>query len=278
MSQKKDRIRASITTITIHLLLLIGLLFLGLSTPLPLPEEEGVEVNLGYSDMGSGTIQSIKPLEQAEPTAATATPKSSEQIDEDIVEEDNEEVPAIQEKPAEKPKQEKFEEPEEVKEVIKEEVKPEPIVEKKPEPKPKPVVDPRLMYTGKKVAKGESQEGPDKTPGDKGKETGDINSKGYDGLGGLGNGISFSLGNRKAKTLPKPKYISDDQGSVVVSIYVNKQGKVIRAEIMQKGTSVTDIELRKMARNAAMKASFTPDMDAAEVQKGTITYKFIKLN
>ncbi len=150
--------------------------------------------------------------------------------------------------------------------------------EVEPEPDPEPVVDPRLIYTGKKNKTGDSSEGNDNEAGDKGKVTGDPNSNGYDGLGGKGNGVSYSLGNRKAKSLPKPVYDSEDQGKVVVSIWVDKTGKVTRAEITQKGTNVTDIKLRNMARQAALKAKFTPDIEAAEVQKGSITYNFIKLN
>lgn len=281
MSEKKDKIRAIIGAILFHLLLLIALIFLGLSTPLPLPEEEGVEVNLGFSDVGSGNQQAQEPLEQIKPPPPTPENKAAEQPQEEIVEEQSDEAPAIQEKLAEKPKiEEKKPEP-----VVKEKVEEKPVVKeqpiitpKEPEPDPEPVVDPRLLYPGKKNNSGTSSEGPDKDAGDKGKETGDPNSSGYDGLGGQGNGISFSLGDRKAKSLPKPVYDSEDQGKVVVSIWVNKLGEVTRAEIMQKGTNVTDIKLRNMARDAALKAKFTSDSEAAEVQKGTITYHFIKLN
>jgi len=37
------------------------LIFLSFTTPLPLPGEEGVEVNLGMDMQGSGTIQPEKP-------------------------------------------------------------------------------------------------------------------------------------------------------------------------------------------------------------------------
>ncbi|MBF8984751.1 energy transducer TonB [Lentimicrobium sp. S6] len=285
MSEKKDRIRAIIGAIIFHTLLLIVLIFLGLSTPLPLPEEEGVEVNLGFSDVGSGNQQRQLPIEQ--PKAPTPVPvqETAAQEEEEIVDQISDEAPAIQEKPAEKPEKPKQEEPKEIPEdkpeVVEEKVveKPVDVPEKiEPEPEPEPVVDPRLMYTGKKSKTGDSSEGPEQEAGDKGKVTGDPNSSGYDGLGGQGNGISFNLGNRKAKSLPKPNYDSDDQGKVVVSIWVNKMGEVTRAEVMQKGTNVTDIKLRNMARQAALKAKFTPDVDAAEVQKGSITYNFIKLN
>jgi len=283
MSEKKDRIRAASGAIIFHLLLLIMLFFMALITPLPLPEEEGVEVNLGFSDMGNGNQQRTQPIEQPKPPIPTPSTPPQEQIEEEIVQQETEEAPAITEKPAEKPKQEVVKEkPVEQKEIEEKPIevqKPQEIVEEvEPEPDPEPVIDPRLIYNGKKTKTGDSNEGNDKEAGDKGKVTGDPNSNGYDGLGGKGNGVSYSLGQRKAKALPKPIYDSEDQGKVVVSIWVDKSGKVTRAEIMQKGTNVTDIKLRNMARQAALKAKFTPDIEAAEVQKGSITYNFIKLN
>lgn len=281
MSEKKDRIRAIIGAIIFHLLLLIALIFLALTTPLPLPEEEGVEVNLGFSEVGSGYQQRQQPQEQVKPPAPVPAQKASTQAEEEIAEDLSEDAPAIQEKPTEKPEEKKVEEPIDTpEEVVQEEQVQEQVVEtpKEPEPEPEPVVDPRLLYPGKNNSQGDSNEGPDHQAGDKGKETGDPNSMGYEGLGGQGNGISFSLGNRKAKSLPKPSYDSEDQGKVVVSIWVNKMGEVTRAEIMQKGTNVTDIKLRNMARQAALKAKFTADVEATEIQKGSITYHFIKLN
>ena len=281
MREKKDKIRAIIGTIIFHLLLLIALVFMALITPLPLPEEEGVEVNLGFSDVGSGHQQKTKPMEQVKPPPPSPKVETPEQPDDEIVQTDEEEAPAIIEKPVEEPEKKiekkKPEESKKIEEQPVEEQKTEEIVEDKPEPKPEPVIDQRLIYTGKKNKTGDSQEGNDQVAGDKGKVTGDPNSNGYDGLGGKGNGVSYSLGGREAKSLPKPAYNSDDQGKVVISIWVDKMGNVTRAEVMQKGTVVTDIKLRNMARQAAMKAKFSVDKKAAEVQKGTITYNFIKL-
>ena len=45
MKVDKDRRRGMIGTITVHVLLLVFILLAALRTPLPLPGEEGVEVN-----------------------------------------------------------------------------------------------------------------------------------------------------------------------------------------------------------------------------------------
>lgn len=285
-AQKKDKIKATFGTLLFHALLILALFFMALKTPLPLPDEEGVEVNMGYSAVGQ-TLRQTTPQKQAEPTPpAEKTAASPQKVQEQpkeapvekVVEQNTDDAPAIaaKEKPKEQPKKE-----EKVIEKPKEEKKPEPEKPKEepkkaePKPEPKPLVDPRLMYTGPKS----NSQGNDQQEGVKGIETGTPNSTNYSGPGGVGeNGISYNLGNRKANSLPKPTYNSDDQGRVNVSIWVDKTGRVIRAEILQKGTTVSDIRLRNMARDAAMKAVFAPDNGAPEVQKGTITYNFIKLN
>jgi len=284
-AQRKDKMKAMLGTILFHALLILALFFMALKTPLPLPDEEGVEVNMGYSAVGQTVRQA--PQKQPDPTPpAEKIPSTPQKVVEQpkeapvekVVEQNTEEAPAIaaKEKPKEQPKKEEkvIEQPKEEKKPEPEKPKEEPKKEE-PKPEPKPVVDQRLIYTGPKA----SSQGNDQKEGVKGVETGTPNSTNYSGPGGVGeNGISYNLGNRKANTLPKPSYNSDDQGRVNVSIWVDKTGHVIRAEILQKGTTVSDIRLRNMARNAALKAVFAPDKEAPEVQKGTITYNFIKLN
>ncbi len=267
----KDKVKAWLGTILFHALLILALFFLALKTPLPLPDEEGVEVNLGFSEVGQNIEQEqpeelqtppLQPVEEIIEETVKDSPK------EEIVKEDTEEAPAIVSKP--KPKKE-IEKPIEEKKIEqpKKEIKPKEL-------EPEPVVDQRLIYTGSKTSR---SEGNDQQAGDKGVETGVPNAPNYSGIGGLGsNGISYDLGNRKANSLPKPSYNSDDQGKVNVRIRVDKNGKVISAEILQKGTTVSDINLHNMAVQAALKAVFDPDPNAAEIQVGSITYNFIKIN
>ena len=95
---------------------------------------------------------------------------------------------------------------------------------------------------------------------------------------GNGPGVSFSLGDRQSKNIPKPEYTSKEEGKVVVAITVDRDGKVIKAIPGAQGTTTTDATLRKLATNAALKATFKPNPKAPEEQVGTITYKFIKIN
>ncbi|MBI9033556.1 MAG: hypothetical protein JEZ03_03690 [Bacteroidales bacterium] len=289
MGLTKDQRRGLIGTIGIHALVVLMLFFLAFVTPLPLPGEEGVEVNLGYSDQGMGKIQPkpSNPPAQAKPKdVAKPKPKVVEQTSSDKAEEiktqNTEEAPAIEEK-----KEKKKEEQPKKEEKKQEEVKPQPqpkqveeLVEEKVEEvkEPDPVTDPRAMYPGKSKDTPAGNQGITGQPGDQGKPDGDPVTDTYEGLGGEGNGISFSLKGRKAKHLPKPTYDSEEQGRVVVTIYVNKYGEVTRAVAGARGTTVSDQKLHKMAREAALRAKFSSNPEAPEIQKGMITYTFVKLN
>ena len=304
MQNKRDKIRGIIGTILYHALILFALIFFGLSTPLPLPGEEGVEVNLGNSDMGSGVVQQPIPEEvpaapeeqeeevieevQEEEVVEQPPEKPVEQeevIEEEVIQQEVEEAPVIK-KPEEKKVEEVVEE-KPVEKVVEKE--PEPVVnpnalykkpkktEKKVETPPKPVVNPNALYKKSSNSKGTNQ-GITKGAGDQGKVHGTPESVNYEGLGGEGEGISYSLGGRGAKILPKPTYDSPEQGRVVVSIWVNRQGVVVRAVDGAKGTNISDLNLRRMAREAAMRAKFSEDPSAPDLQKGTITYNFIRIN
>ncbi|MEI6821842.1 MAG: energy transducer TonB [Bacteroidota bacterium] len=95
---------------------------------------------------------------------------------------------------------------------------------------------------------------------------------------GKGPGISFSLTGRTNKVLPHPSYNSKNNGTVVVKIWVNKNGVVTRVQAGVSGTTTTDLMLWKQAEEAAQKSTFSGDPNAPEEQTGTITYRFIHQN
>ncbi len=95
---------------------------------------------------------------------------------------------------------------------------------------------------------------------------------------GKGPGISYSLSGRSNKSLPHPNYNSNSNGTVVVKIWVNKNGQVTRVQEGVSGTTTTDQNLWAQARIAALKATFSSDANAPEEQTGTITYRFIHQN
>ncbi len=108
MRDKKNRVKGVIGTIMFHLLLVLALILFGLSTPLPLPGEEGVEVNLGNSDEGMGYVQEEEPAERIQETQAPPPPPPEEEVqEEEIITQDVEEAPSIQEEKERREKRKK---------------------------------------------------------------------------------------------------------------------------------------------------------------------------
>lgn len=254
MLKDKNSFYGIIGTISFHLILFLMFFLFGFSTPLPLPEEQGVEVNLGNSDEGMGTIQheeltenisASKPVQQADNTENISTQNIEESI--------------------------KLNDKKTDKKVNTENTKP-------TEEKPKDKINPLALFNTNKGGKNGGSEGETGKPGDQGNKFGNPDAKNHTGNPGGGGGPSFSLKGRSAKTLPKPDYNSNEQGAVVVKIWVNNNGEVTRVEAGQRGTTTSDRTLWKMAENAAMRSRFSPDENAPEDQTGTITYKFIRLN
>ncbi|MEZ5196687.1 MAG: TonB family protein [Bacteroidales bacterium] len=255
----KNKYKGIIGTVLFHTAILLLLLFLGFSTPLPLPGEEGVEVNLGTNLEGSGTVQPEKPvIERKTPPPPKPQP---EEVKEEIATQDIEPAPSIKETETEKPVEKVIEETKQ-KEIVKEE----------------PKVNPNALYKGKsKEAKVEG-EGITDNEGDQGKPTGSADSKNYIGTGGFGNGPSASLSGRVPTFLPSPSKNFQENGTVVVQITVDKYGKVVTAIAIDKGSNTTNSGLRRLAEEAAKKAVFNANMSAAEIQRGTITYHFVVKN
>jgi len=248
-----------IGTVIFHLLLFLSFLFMALHTPLPLPGEEGVEVSLGNSKTGSGLIQpeNLEPIEKPVPQVI----ENNDQ--EEIIEQNIEETPAI------------VKEKNKIKKPEKKVVEEKPVEKVKEEPK----VNPNALYTPNKNNNTTSgSQGNSDTQGDQGKPTGSAESTNPDGTSGAGNGVSFDLRGRGSVNLPKPSYDSKEQGKVVVTIWVNAEGRVVRVIEGTKGTTVTDQRLLAVAKEAALRAAFTADPKATDLQKGTITYIFIRQN
>lgn len=270
----KDRRRGIIGTITIHIIVLLSLFFFALRTPLPLPGEEGVEVNFGYDETGFGEIQSETPPPKQEQVQPPKRVIYDSPEDEEYVKQNVEEAPVIEEKmkveekPIKKPEKEVIKEP--VKEVM------EKPIEEKPVEAPKPIANPKARYTGPtNNSKSGTSQGVKEGAGDMGKPTGYKDSDNYDGQGGSGNGISYSLGGRGAKFIEKPTANFNEVGTVVVSIWVDRNGIVQKAQVSPKGTTVVDANMKKIALDAAKNSTFEADQTAAELQTGTISYKFV---
>lgn len=259
-NEQKGRTVALVITLVFHAAVILMLVFLALRTPLPLPGEEGVEVNLGNSDLGMGEIQP----EEAATLKSTAPPPTKSPADDEAVTENTDEAPAI----------------EKINKKVNKTTQPSTTRVSQPQPvaAKEPVTNPKALYPGKsnKNTQGGSQ-GITGQPGDQGKPNGTPGSTNYDGLGGKGSGIGYDLGGRGAKNLPKPVYNSDEQGDIVVEIKVDREGRVTYARAGARGTTISDQSMQRQAEDAARRSIFVRDPSAPEEQKGTITYKFRKM-
>lgn len=259
--------------------LTVGLLhLLGLHYWVPPPPEYGIEVNLGYAEAGMGAEPIL--AETASGPLPDLLPEPEPVAEEEVVlTSTDEEAPAIaaQPKPKPKPQTPPEREPES-------KPQPTPVSETpqvKPEPDPEkpvePAINPMALYPGKRKqqtnAAPATGQGIKPGEGDTGSPAGTAQSSDY-GRGGAG-GISFSLAGRTLMSLVKPEYNSEEQGIVVVKIWVNRQGEVIRTQVGVQGTTTMDEQLWATARRAAMGSRFVPKENAPEEQVGTISYKFI---
>ena len=234
--ENKNKTIAIGITVAVHAAVIAVLFILALTTPLPLPGEAGVEVNLGMYNEGMGVQQ------QPKPTKVIEAPKPKpEQVKEETVTQDTEEAPAIEE----------------------------------PKPKEEPKVNERALFKPvNQPVEQQSSEGNTETPGDQGNPNGGQNIANYEGQGGAGGGPSYDLGGRNAKSLPRPSSDFNEEGTIVVDIWVDRDGRVQRAEV-GKGTNISNARMRETAKQAALQSVFAPDKNAVELQRGTITYKFI---
>ena len=94
-------------------------------------------------------------------------------------------------------------------------------------------------------------------------------------IGESQDGYSLSE-NRFAITKVKPNYKCDELGKVVVRVWVNREGRTIKAEPGIRGTTESASCLFQEAKNAALQTTWTPYFDAPDIQIGQITYNFYK--
>lgn len=252
-NKDKHKLYGILATVAFHAIAVVLLFNLCFRTPLPLPGEAGVEVNLGMYAEAMSQQDDMTTSQQVEETESQQVEEStSEDIEEEILSED-ENIPSIEE----------VEETEEVKEIVEE------VVEEKP------VVNQRALFqVNKKKQETPSEGSSNEVVGEQGSPNGLKEIERYVGHGGSGDGPSYDLGGRGAKSISSPSKDISEEATIVVDIWVDKEGRVQRAEI-GKGTTTTNSDMRASALQAARNSVFVKDEKAADLQKGTITYNFI---
>lgn len=291
-----DKKKSLLLTTAIYAVILVLLFFIRFWPPYN-PENNvalaegggggGVTVNFGDSDLGSGANYKSEVLNvknQAKATPAKSTPDEAIITQENSADDANDVVIPVKEKPK----------------------KPTPVEKPVTKPVPeKPKVSNSTNDALSSIMKGSNKggDGDDKVAGNKGKANGSLGSNGYYGSGGsgggtgggngTGNGIGtgsgygagsgggsgggsgYSLNGRKALSKPKPNSdCSNETGTVVVQITVDKNGNTINAVPGVKGTTIAAKCLREQAKMAAMNTKWDADSNAPTKQTGTITYNF----
>ncbi len=247
-------------TTAIMVVLLLLFVFLGLNYMDP-PPENGIAVNFGNTEFGSGENKTSTETVQSAPKPSSSS--QSNAAEEDLTTQDIEEAPVIKE--TKKPTPQK----ESTKEVLK------PKVNSKPQPS-KNTTDAisNLLNGPKSDGKNTEGEGPDKIPGNKGSLDGDPYANSYYGSGkGDGGGKGWGLNGRKLSAAGKETQKCNESGTVVVQITVNRSGNVIAAKFT-KGTTNTDPCLVEPALATAKKHKWQPDPNAPETQIGFIIVNF----
>lgn len=239
----KRRRMWGIMGVALYLALCVGVMFITYTISLPEPEM-GILVDFGTGDTGTGE----EDLATGDLYTRPVSPPQPRTPDEPVMTTDDPEAPEVV--PETRP-----------------ETPPAPTV---PQPEPVREVDRRALFPGRTEGSDSNSQGSAGGEGNQGTQDGAPG--GSDTAGGSGSS-GFSLAGRYlVGNLPRPAYDVEAEGRVVISINVNAEGVVTSASYRQSGSTTNNGTLVTAARNAALRARFTPS--EAEVQTGTITYIF----
>lgn len=88
--------------------------------------------------------------------------------------------------------------------------------------------------------------------------------------------VEYKLKDRYKTYLPIPVFKCENDGQVTVQITVNRYGRVTKAEVIANLSKTKDELLWKTAIDAAKRSRFNENPYAPVLQKGTISYNFIR--
>jgi len=249
--QDKNSRAGVIGTILFHLLLLLLFVQFGMAYQDPPPENKGgMVINFGTSDDGMGDEQPTNTdnTNSENPTENTS-PSANNTAEENVLTQENNE--SINVSSAETPAE---------------------------NTDPEPTISDNLANAlntannAQNSSEGDN-EGETGNPGDQGNPNGDPNSNNHTKRGS--GGIKYSLGGRGKISFKKPENPTQEDGTVIVDIWVDQNGKVIRAKPGARGSTTSNSILLEKAKEAAYKALFKKDPNAPFEQKGTMTFVFI---
>ncbi len=291
LNTRHEKKSFTLTTALLSALLLL-LFYIGLTYMDP-PIENGISVNFGTTNFGSGRVQPKEKIQsQPNNTPVELAPK------EERVEEMQEEVPKeeiVDNQPTEKVLTQESEESILIKQQQEAKRKADAAVKKaqaEAERKAKEKSDAEERLKNEQEAKknkldalmgglnnsdgtASGSEGDDDKDGDKGQPDGDPYATSYYGSPGSGNGTGgYGLNGRSLVSKGKVQQECNQEGRVVVKIVVDKNGKVISATPGVRGTTNNSSCLLEPARKTAFLHKWNLDSNAPSQQVGFVIVNF----
>ncbi|WP_067034485.1 energy transducer TonB [Allomuricauda sp. CP2A] len=275
----------TLTTLLLSVLLLL-LFYIGL-TYLDPPIENGIAVNFGTMDYGSGEVQPkekvrsepekvepqpVEQVQQVEPQEETV----QEEPVEKVLTSDNEESIRIkQEQEAKRKADEAAKKAKEEAERIEREKREAEEKKRLEQEAKKKNLDALIGGIGQSDGTDSGSEGDDNKAGDKGQPDGDPYANSYYGAPGSGSGGSgYGLKGRSLMGSDVVKQQCNEEGRVVVEIVVDRTGKVVKAKPGIKGTENTAPCLLEAARKTALTYRWNQDSKARPQQIGFVVVNF----
>ncbi|MCO5241043.1 MAG: hypothetical protein M9904_13415 [Chitinophagaceae bacterium] len=284
--EKAKNVKAGTITGVISGALLLFFFLVSWSIPVvvPPPVEDGLEVNLGNSDDGSGDVQPLIPgapalaeKEVNSPPRAANTPVQDVRAVE--TDDNDEEAPDVTVPKPKVSNPKSTHVPTKENTTITKQSNNKPQVVENPKPAPP---KPKATYKGGDGSgpggnnadswNDSRSEGNTSGSGDRGKINGDPNSKNYDGVGGNGSGYTIQ-GNLKGRQIVRQPSFQDDfneNAKVAVDLSVDASGAVTGATYQPRGSTTSNAAMKDIALRKARQLKFAP----GEEQRGTIIFNF----
>lgn len=299
--------KKSLTLTTLLLsVLLLALFYIGLTYMDP-PIENGISVNFGTTDFGSGQVQPKEKI-RSEPLNTPPVEPTKQEMAEAVEEPVEEEVEEVAEKaaPSEKVLTQESEESIRIKQaeeqkrksenaaaeakrkaeeaVRKEKAEAARIAQQKRDAEEKALqeqetkrkqLDQLMGGLNKSDGTASGSEGDDSKAGDKGQPDGDPYATSYYGSPGSGSGTGgYGLNGRSLVNKGKVQQECNESGTVVVKIEVDRNGKVISAEPGVRGTTNNHPCLLEPAKKTAFMHKWNLDSNAPNKQVGFVVVNF----
>jgi TonB family protein len=272
MKLKKSEIQSAIATTIICIIILLILIFCGMTAHRN-EMDEGVMISLGFADDGFGeSMPNPTPAPEVAPVPTTTPPPAAPQVsapaEEDLMTQEDPSV-ALEAEKKRKQAEEEARIRAEQERIAREKAEQERIAREKAAEEARIKAEQEAKKNQASSLAGSAFQNMGKGQGQTKGETQQGNPAGQGSQGGN----SWSLSGRDLLgTLARPSYQGNEEGRIVVEIRVDASGKVVDAAIAIKGTTITNETLRKAAIEAAKKNKFTAGDGGVAI--GTITYNF----